>query len=72
MKRFILLISEGGKPVAQALGREWPDAVIVTNGHLEGCRHIDSYETFLQAEFAQSDALIFVGAMGICIRLIAP
>lgn len=72
MKRFILLISEGGKPVAQALGREWSDTTVVTNGHLEGCRHIDSYETFLQAEFAQSDALIFVGAMGICVRLIAP
>lgn len=72
MKTTIVLISKSGMPVAQLIEREIPEVEIITTTDVEGCYHIDSYETFLNTEFAQRDAFIFIGAMGICVRLIAP
>lgn len=72
MKTTIILISKAGLPVAQLIRREIPEAEIITTTDAEGCSRVTSYEQFLAREFAGSDAFIFIGAMGICVRLIAP
>ena len=72
MKTTIILISKAGLPVAQLIRREIPEAKIITTTDAEGCSRVTSYEQFLAREFAGSDAFIFIGAMGICVRLIAP
>ena len=72
MKITIILISKTGLPVAQLIRREIPEAEIITTTDAEGCNRVTSYEQFLAGEFAESDVFIFIGAMGICVRLIAP
>ena len=71
MKTTIILISNAGLNVAQLIQREIP-AEIITTTEAEGCSRVTSYEQFFAEEFAWSDALIFIGAMGVCVRLIAP
>ena len=72
MKTTIILISKAGLPVAQLIQREIPEAKIVTTTDAEGCIRITSYEQFFAEEFMENDAFFFIGAMGICVRLIAP
>lgn len=72
MKTTIILISKAGLPVAQLIRREIPKAEIITTTDAEGCNRVTSYEQFFAEEFTGSDAFIFIGAMGICVRLIAP
>lgn len=71
MKTTIILISNAGLNVAQLIQREI-SAEIITTTEAEGCSRVTSYEQFFAEEFAWSDALIFIGAMGVCVRLIAP
>lgn len=72
MKTTIILISKTGLPLAQLIQREIPGVTIVSTLEVEGCNHIPSYEQFLSQTFTKNDAFIFIGAMGICVRLIAP
>ena len=72
MKRAILLISETGLDVAKAISRELQNAPIYTQKKLEGCYTVSSFNTFLHEHFAELDALIHVGALGICVRHITP
>ena len=72
MKTAILLVSETGQPVVRTLSKELIDAKIYTTTSAEGCVRIDSIATFMEESFTQFDAFIFIGAMGICVRAIAP
>ncbi|MBM6669547.1 precorrin-4 C(11)-methyltransferase [Phocaeicola coprophilus] len=72
MKQAILLISETGLDVARTISRELHNAPIYTQKNVEGCHTVSSFDTFLQEHFAELDALIHVGALGICVRHIAP
>ena len=72
MKTAIILISEAGLSTAQSLLHELPDSEIFTLRHEEGCIHIESAGKFTAENFNTYDAFIFIGAMGICIRAIAP
>lgn len=72
MKMTIVLISKGGLPVAHLIKREFPAAEIITTTAAEDCTCVVSYEQFFAGGWTGSDAYIFIGAMGICIRLIAP
>ena len=72
MKTAIMLISEAGLSSAQLLLKEFPEAEIFTPRHEDGCTHIESTGTFIVENFNRYDAFIFIGAMGICIRSIAP
>lgn len=68
----ILLISEAGLPVAEQIQREYPQAKIYSKNKIKGVEEITSIKAFLEEYFAQTDTLIFIGAMGICVRSIAP
>lgn len=72
MKITIILISKAGLSVAQLIRQEILEAEIVTTSDVEGCTRIISYDQFLAEEFMGGNAFIFIGAMGICVRLIAP
>lgn len=74
MKTAIILVSEAGLSTAQLLLSELADAQseIFTPRHEGGCTHIDSVGSFTTENFNRYDALIFIGAMGICVRSIAP
>lgn len=73
MKTAILFISEAGQPVAQTLGKELTGSEIyTTTTPAEGCIRIDSIATFMGEAFDRFDAFVFIGAMGICVRAIAP
>lgn len=39
---------------------------------LDGCTQVESYGDFVAASFAVYDRFLFIGAMGICVRCIAP
>ena len=71
MKQAILLISETGLPVAQTISKELNNAPIYTTKELDGCKTISSYATFIKENFNELDALIHIGALGICVRHIA-
>ncbi len=68
----IILVSEDSIGVAQSILREYPNAVIYTKGQVEGCTTISSIADTVASLFDTVDALIFIGAMGICVRSIAP
>ncbi|PNE26520.1 precorrin-4 C(11)-methyltransferase [Tannerella sp. oral taxon 808] len=68
----IILVSEGGLPTARLISHELGEAPVFTTHTLEGCQTISSYVQFLSAHFRAYDLFVFIGAMGICIRSIAP
>ena len=68
----IILVSEGGLPTARLIGHELGDAPVFTTHTLEGCQTFPSYAQFMAARFREYDLFVFIGAMGICIRSIAP
>ena len=68
----IILVSEGGLPTARLISHELGEAPVFTTHTLEGCQTIPSYVQFLSAHFREYDLFVFIGAMGICIRSIAP
>lgn len=72
MKIAIILISEAGLHVARTLLAGLPASGVFTLRHEEGCTHIDSAAGFTAENFNRYDAFIFIGAMGICVRSIAP
>lgn len=72
MKRqtAILLVSAQALSLAKILQREL-DATIYSRNELDGCSVISSYSSFLEEHVDGLSAVIFIGAMGICVRSIA-
>lgn len=68
----IVLISEFGLPVAEQIQRAYSNTEIYCKKELNGTLKIQSIQEFLSANFGTTDSLIFIGAMGICVRSIAP
>lgn len=70
--KAIILISEAGLTLAKTLQRELGDANIYTKKEgLEGCIAIASYSQFMSQHFSDFESIVFIGAMGICVRSIA-
>lgn len=71
MKTAILLISSTGLPTAKTIQKEFGYDIFSLHEE-EGSIHVESLDVFLHASFHSYEALIFIGAMGICVRSIAP
>lgn len=71
-KTAIILISSQALPMAQLLEKELGDCTIFSQKALDGCTQVTSYSEFVAASFAAYDRFLFIGAMGICVRCIAP
>ncbi|EFR53347.1 MULTISPECIES: precorrin-4 C(11)-methyltransferase [Bacteroides] len=72
MKTAIIVISEASISMAKTLKQELPESEIVSTIANADCRHIPALQEAVPQLFRDSDALIFIGAMGICVRAIAP
>ena len=71
MKTAILLISSTALPTAKTIQKELGYDIFSLHEE-EGSIHVESLDAFLHASFHSYEALIFIGAMGICVRSIAP
>lgn len=72
MKTAIITVSAGGARTALKVQRELPESELFSLTVLEGFTHPDSFEGFLGEHFSQIESLVFIGAMGICVRSVAP
>lgn len=68
----LLLVSESSLSLALTLQKELPGSFILTTTQAPDCLHTDSYDEYLSQHFRECTAWIFIGAMGICVRTIAP
>lgn len=71
MKNAIILVSEGSLQLAQKIAALLPDSAVYSQKELEGCIVIKSYALFMRKNFSQLERIVFIGAMGICVRSIA-
>lgn len=72
MKHSIILTSKSALTLAQTIQQSLIGAKIYSKHALNGVEQFDSLEEITKKAFQESDSIIFIGAMGICIRLIAP
>jgi precorrin-4 C11-methyltransferase len=71
-KTAIILVSPSGLPVASVLQKELEQSTVYTTAPVEGCTQIDHIASFVEQNFTEFSTFIFIGAMGICVRSIAP
>lgn len=72
IKTAIIIASDRGAEIARIIRHELPDSEIFSSNEREGCIKIDSITAFTADRFHEFEALIFIGALGICVRAIAP
>lgn len=72
MKTAIILISEAGLDTGKIIEKELKNSKLYSSRKIEGVEQIDSIAQFLSEHFNTEDAIVFIGAMGICVRSIAP
>lgn len=78
----IILVSESSLPLARSVAERQPEAIpiqigqdgvrIYTKNEVPGCTAIGPYAPFLKEHWQEFEAVVFIGAMGICVRSIAP
>ncbi len=71
-KTVIIASTDSGVALGDRIRTEFPKSLLVSTRHHEQASHIESIATFLEANFNTFDTLIFIGALGICVRSIAP
>lgn len=73
MKKIALIAStDKGVLLGKTLQKEFQKSVLVSTRKHEGITEIGSIAEFLQSNFTAFDGFIFIGALGICVRSIAP
>lgn len=68
----IIAFSEKGNALAKTIKSEISEVEIFSSHKADGVNHISSASSFLTEEFNNYQSFIFVGALGICVRTIAP
>lgn len=68
----IIPISEISLDLAHTIKKEIPYSLIYTKAKKDDCIHISSIDDCLRDIFESCSALLFIGAMGICVRSIVP
>lgn len=72
MKTAIITVSAGGAQTALKVQHELAHSELFSLKEISGFTCIGSMESFLEKNFAQLENIVFIGAMGICVRSIAP
>ncbi len=72
MTLAILAVSPQGIQTAQTIRSAYPEARLFSTHPGEGVEKIEHIQTFIAGQFSSFDGWIFIGAMGICVRSIAP
>ncbi|MDY5638058.1 MAG: precorrin-4 C(11)-methyltransferase [Parabacteroides sp.] len=70
--KVIILLNETALPLAHQIQQVWTDATLVCKKRVSGCQTISSYADFLTAALPTLEGVVFIGAMGICVRSIVP
>ena len=68
----ILAVSPQGIQTAQPILAAYPQARLFSTHQGAGVTQIDHIQSFVSEHFAEYEGWIFIGAMGICVRSIAP
>lgn len=71
MNTIIILISEAGHSTAMAISRATGGEVFSLHNEHD-TTHVESIKALLDERWTTAGAFVFVGAMGICVRAIAP
>lgn len=71
-KTAIILTSESSLALAQTIKKDLANARIYTKAEIEGTVQISSINDCVAELFGNVQSLVFIGAMGICVRSIAP
>ena len=70
--KVIILLNETALPLAHQIQQVWTDAILVCKKRVSGCQTISSYADFLTAALPTLEGVVFIGALGICVRSIVP
>lgn len=70
--KAIILTSESSLELAQTIKRDLSNVSIYTKADIEDTVHISTISECVRDLFDKVESLIFIGAMGICVRSIAP
>ena len=70
--KVIILLNETALPLAHQIQQVWTDATLVCKKRVSGCQTISSYADFLTAALPTLEGVVFIGALGICVRSIVP
>lgn len=68
----IVVVSASSLPLARQIKKQFPDAVIYSKESQEETVSMESIDNIMGDLFLKADAIVFIGAMGICVRCIAP
>lgn len=71
-KTVIIASTDRGVALGNRIRTEFPKSLLVSTRPHEQATQIESIAAFLENNFSAFDTLIFVGALGICVRSIAP
>lgn len=71
-KTAIIASTDRGVQLGLRIRQEFPHAVVVSTRSFEQVKTISSIAEFLTGNFEKFDTLVFIGALGICVRSIAP
>ena len=71
-KTAIILTSKSSLPLAETIKKELPGSKIYSKSSIDSVEHINSIRECVAELFTKIDSIVFIGAMGICIRSIAP
>lgn len=72
MTLAILAVSPQGIQTAKPILSNYPDTRLFSTHPGEGVEHIYHIQSFVAEQFTAFEGWIFIGAMGICVRSIAP
>lgn len=72
MKNAIILTSESSLQIARTIQNELDKTVIFTKAYIEGTIQISYISGCISDVFDKVESILFIGAMGICVRSIAP
>ncbi|MDR2950502.1 MAG: precorrin-4 C(11)-methyltransferase [Prevotella sp.] len=72
IKTAIILTSESSYPLAETISKELTGSKIYSKNKIDGTEHIDSISNCVAELFSEVESIVFIGAMGICVRSIAP
>lgn len=71
-KTAIIASTDRGVELGLRIRQEFPHAVVVSTRTHEQVTTITAIADFLQTSYDKFDTLVFIGALGICVRSIAP
>ena len=68
----VLQAGNGEAQIPGQAGNDGQNVGIYTKNEVDGCTAVGPYAPFLKAHWEEFEAVVFIGAMGICVRSIAP